>query len=183
MADRASLTRADWLRAALEVLEKQGVDQVRVLALAKDLGVTRGSFYWHFENRADLLQELLEYWASEYTGVVIRSPAIRSGEPGARLLKVAEMVMDLDLARYDLAMFAWAERDPQVAKAVERVYRLRLEFIGEAFEELGFEGEELEMRTWLFVCYQSWERTVFGRQSKRKRRELMKRRLALLTSE
>ena len=57
------LNRGAWLREALEVLRESGIDHVKVEPLAKRLGVTKGSFYWHFKDRADLLRALPEHWA------------------------------------------------------------------------------------------------------------------------
>jgi hypothetical protein len=91
------------------------------------------------------------------------------------------MILDADLAQYDLAFRAWADRDPKVAAQVRRVYRERLDFVRGLFRELGFEGEDLEMRTRLFVAYHGWERVTFPKEPKRRLRALIDRRLALLT--
>ena len=71
MAKKRQLTprysREDWLHKALEVLAAKGPSQLNIGALCKALGVTRGSFYWHFEDRKDFIHELLELWHEEYT--------------------------------------------------------------------------------------------------------------------
>ncbi|MHC4802550.1 MAG: TetR/AcrR family transcriptional regulator, partial [Planctomycetota bacterium] len=153
---------------------------VRVERLARDLGVAKSGFYWHFRDRDDLLRGLLRYWAHEFTDVVREDPRIRAERPLERLRGIMEMVVDHDLTRYDLAMRSWAARDPRAARAFRRVYKTRLDFVGAAFAELGFKGDELEMRTRLFVCHQSWEKIAFG-GSKQARRRFMDRRLRLLT--
>jgi len=89
--------------------------------------------------------------------------------------------MEHDLGGFDLSFWAWAADDREVARRVAGVIRTRLDFVGEAFAELGFEDDELEMRTRLFVCYQPWERTTYPQVSKKRLRELMHLRLALLT--
>ncbi len=63
----ASLSKRDWLQAALDVLDELGAEGVKVLVLAKELNVTRGSFYWPFESKEDLLNQLLDYWEEELT--------------------------------------------------------------------------------------------------------------------
>ena len=68
---RGSLTREDWLNAALEALEESGVGGIKVLSVAKRLGASRGSFYWHFQDQRDLLQSVLEYWDRWSTDTVI----------------------------------------------------------------------------------------------------------------
>lgn len=61
------LTREEWLAKALEVLARKGVAGMRIDALSKALGVTKGSFYWHFKNRDDFTKNLLDYWMSAFT--------------------------------------------------------------------------------------------------------------------
>ncbi|HVU82101.1 MAG TPA: helix-turn-helix domain-containing protein, partial [Rhodanobacteraceae bacterium] len=56
------LSAADWERGALEMIAQEGVDALAVEALARRLGVTKGSFYWHFKNREALLQAALNRW-------------------------------------------------------------------------------------------------------------------------
>ncbi len=73
---KANVSKQDWLLVALEALATSGVESVRVERLAKQLGVAKSSFYWHFKNRHTLLMELLRYWEEEYTGVVIAEARI-----------------------------------------------------------------------------------------------------------
>ncbi|CAG0952441.1 partial Tetracycline repressor protein class A from transposon 1721, partial [Rhodocyclaceae bacterium] len=60
--NRQQLDRAAWTRAALDILAEKGLDGIRVEVLAKRLKVTKGSFYWHFKDRRDLLDAVLETW-------------------------------------------------------------------------------------------------------------------------
>ena len=90
-------SKADWLETALSFLEKEGIAGVKVDSLAKELGIARSGFYWHFRDRADFHNQLLEYWAYEYSEVVMKNPQIQKGEPRERLLKIIHMVKDLDL--------------------------------------------------------------------------------------
>ena len=71
----ASLTADDWARAALDVLTDQGIQAVQITALARQLGVTRGSFYWHFDSREALLDALIEEWRARNTGVMVEALA------------------------------------------------------------------------------------------------------------
>ena len=76
------LGREDWIHGALELLSTAGVEQVKIVPLAKRLGVTSGSFYWHFANRGQLYDALLEYWEQEMTDKAIEQ-AKRLVEPSA----------------------------------------------------------------------------------------------------
>ena len=165
------------------MLEKKGVNQVRVANLAKYLGTSRSGFYWHFRNRQDMLAQLLEYWSHVYTGVIAANPSFLEGSPRQRLVRIANTIVDQDLTRYDLAFRSWAREDTLVAREVERVYSRRMEHLGSIFSQAGFRGEEHAMRTTLFVCYHGWEATMFWRESKSRRKKRIERTLRLLMNE
>jgi hypothetical protein len=94
----------------------------------------------------------------------------------------AEMILDFDLTRYEMAIRQWGLQDAGAARAVKKANQLRLDFARKALSELGFKGDDLEMRTMLFVCYHSWESPMFREISRKRRRELIARRIELLTS-
>jgi AcrR family transcriptional regulator len=71
MSKRNQLTAGDWLKQALEILDNEGIHKVKVEYLARQLGVTKGSFYWHFKNHETLIREMLNYWARILTINVI----------------------------------------------------------------------------------------------------------------
>ncbi len=71
--ERNQLQRFDWLQTALDIFVAEGIDAVRITRLANDLGVTRGSFYWHFQNREDLLHSLVSYWKDKNTAAITDS--------------------------------------------------------------------------------------------------------------
>ena len=81
---RRTLSGEDWLAAALEALRESGVDGVKVLPLARRLGVSRGSFYWHFRDRGELLAAVLDYWDRWSTEVVIDALDASKDEPESR---------------------------------------------------------------------------------------------------
>jgi AcrR family transcriptional regulator len=175
-------SEAEWLEAGLQALSSTGVTGVTVEGLARSLGIARAGFYWHFKNRDDLLRQLLNYWTHELTEVASENPELFAFEPKKRLTRLAEMILDYDLARYDMAFRQWALHDMKAAGGVRKVNRIRLNFVRSAFAELGFAGEDLEMRTMLFVCYHSWESSMFREMSRKQRRKLIARRIELLTS-
>ncbi len=152
------------------------------LSRARRRKVAKSGFYWHFRSRQALLDALLEYWAEDLTQSVTDNHELHSLEPKARLLETSEAILRLDLARHDLAVRHAAEKDEKIAQIVQRVTDLRLDFVRRAFSELGFSGDELEMRTLLFVGYHTWETTTFKSMTKERRKELIKRRIDLLTS-
>ena len=88
-----------------------------------------------------------------------------------------------ELTRYDLQMKAWAKADPAIARRVRQVFRLRLKSSWNIFREMGFRGEDLELRTRLFIGYHSWERVTFDDESKKKLQKYIPAKIALLTEQ
>ena len=127
------------------------------------------------------MRQLLDYWSHELTEVVTSNPDMLALEPKSRLIKTAEMILNYEFTRYEIPIRQWALQDAGAARVVKKMNRLRLDFIGKAFSELGFHGEGLEMRTMLFVCYHSWEAPMFREISRKRRREQIARRIELLT--
>jgi AcrR family transcriptional regulator len=176
------ISKAEWLEAGLQALSEGGIAGITVEGLAKSLGIAKAGFYWHFRNRDDLLRQLLDYWTHEVTEVVTANPEILALKPKQRLIRTAEMILEYDLTRYEIPIRQWALQDALAARAVRKVNRIRLDYIGEAFSELGFTGADLEMRTLLFACYHTWEAPMFREISRKRRRDLIARRIELLTS-
>ena len=179
---RRGLSKADWLEAGLERLASKSIEAITVEDLSRSLGVAKSGFYWHFRSRDDLLRQMLDHWVHEMTEVVTENEQVLAIEPRLRLVTTAEMILTYDLARLDMAIRQWALDDKLAARAVKKVNRVRLGLAREALSELGFEGDDLEMRAMLFVCYHTWESTMFREISRRRRRELIVRRVELLTS-
>lgn len=175
------VSRDQWLQAALDVLDEAGIDGVTIDGLSRQLGVSRSGFYWHFNDRAELQKALLDYWVHELTEVVVNNPKVLALDAKTRLRTTAEMILKYDLARYDLAVRLWARRNKEAARAVRQVNRIRLDFIRNAMIELGFKGNELEMRTMQFVCYHTWERAMFAEISRKKLHNLIEKRIEFLT--
>lgn len=174
------LDRDDWLRAALTLCES-GIESVKVAPLARDLGVTTGSFYWHFKNRQELLEALLEFWERELTNKAIAVARQHAGPPRDRILFLMETVMVEGLARYDLPIWHWAQVDTQAGIVFRRGLRKRLKFARWMFEESGFSAEQAKTRGRMMVILLMGESTLIpGFMTERK--EFLKQKHAILTS-
>jgi AcrR family transcriptional regulator len=143
MAER--LGRADWLLEALRVLAEGGVEGVRVEPLARRLGITKGSFYWHFADRAALLAALLEEWEQRSTLAIIAEVEASGGDAGLRLRELFRLALAAD-GRLDRRLRAWAEDDPRAAAVLRRVDRRRMGYLRRLFGELGFPAAEAKAR-------------------------------------
>jgi len=169
---RPQLAREDWLQAALELCVA-GIDQVKVAPLASDLGVTTGSFYWHFKNRRELLEALLEYWEREMTDKAIETARHYAGSPAERIFFIMDTVMSNSLARYDLAIWQWAQSDVRAGDAFNRVLEKRFSFAKRMFSEVGFSSKQAEVRGRMMVVYMMGESTLIPDPIE-KRRQLLK---------
>lgn len=132
------LTREDWLDAAFESVVEGGFDAARVLPLSQRLGVTRGSFYWHFKDHAELIDDLLKRWVALEEAADQELVAIHTENPQDDLMQV--LVKAFDHAgeeqknmRFELALRGLGRRDPQVAKILGRVDRNRLTILVQKF--------------------------------------------------
>lgn len=168
---RTRISKDQWLQAAMELFSREGEKGVRIEKLARQIGVAKAGFYWHFRGRADLLEQMLVYWEHEFTKVVTANPEILDLPPAQRLLAIMKMVDEYGLTRFDVHFRAWAKNDPAAARCVREVIRVRLDTVRELFSELGFEGEDLEVRAHLFVCYGSNEGDMFGGRGRTPQRD------------
>lgn len=178
---KARVSKTDWLNAGLDVLKESGIEAVRIERLAGRLGVAKSGFYYHFRDREDLRQKLLDYWLALDGSPLLRERMLRAASPQERLRIVADVVNDSELSQLDSAVRQWAQTDLKVRRVWRKEVNKRLEHIRGIFSQLGFEGDELEMRVRTFVAYYSSEGTMFSDLSTKDREALRDLRIALLT--
>lgn len=156
-----NLDRENWIEAACRVLAGHGVEKVRVEPLAKKLGVTKGSFYWHFKNRQELLTAVLDKWEQEESIAVISKVNSTSEEPADRLWTLLEVLFDISAFKLEKAVRAWAQSDPNVALRMAQVDRQRIDHATAMFVEMGIEAGEaiararLTMYAWVGALHVS----------------------------
>lgn len=144
---RPLLSREDWTRAALRSIERDGVAGVAVDRLAKELKATRGSFYWHFRDRDDLVAAALELWERQNTIDLL--PEVEAVEdPVERLRFIVASVYENPVDEIEVTLAAEADQPP-VAAVFARVTATRLELIRRALAEAGVPEGEAERRAWL----------------------------------
>ncbi|MCK4548558.1 MAG: helix-turn-helix transcriptional regulator [Candidatus Krumholzibacteria bacterium] len=155
------MNRIDWLDAALDTLEDEGIEKVKVERLARDLGVTKGSFYWHFKDRSDLLEALLDYYYLTCTAPV--TDAIRKLDlPADQLLEEVERIVEnMGMHTFEKAIYCWAQRDPMAGKHLNENRDRRMAFVLDLFRKAGFAGDEAEARARMFV-YRQMGRSLRG---------------------
>ena len=126
--------RTRWIDEGLRALAAGGPDAVRIEALARTLGVTKGGFYWHFSDRRALLDEMLGTWERQSIDEVIERVEGEGGDARARLRRLFGLASSHGkLIKIDLAIRDWARRDRAVAARLRRVDNRRVEYMRSLF--------------------------------------------------
>lgn len=131
----AQLDRDAWIAAGLAALERGGVGAVAVVPLARELGVTRGSFYWHFASRDALLAAVLDRWERDHSQAVL-DELERVADPRARLGALFER-SGSKAPSYFVRLLDAADDEPLVRATLDRSTEQRLQMIARACAQLG----------------------------------------------
>lgn len=156
---RKPLGRDEWIAGAIEALADDGVAGMRVESLAKRFGVTKGSFYWHFKDRQDLVDAVLQAWKDGRINDIDKQLGAAAGREREQLLQIIEVYGSNRHRKgiaIELALRDWARHDAQASAVVEAVDRYRLESASRLFVANGFGDEEARGRSLLLYAY------VFG---------------------
>jgi AcrR family transcriptional regulator len=177
-AAKAVLTPEDWVRAATQVLVDHGIDHVRVDVLAGELNVTRGSFYWHFRDREDLLRRVLQAWREVSTVQLTKRLEVARSDPRELLADVITLPFRgraaVRAARIELAIRAWARRDPMAQQALDEADSSRIGYHEALFRALGFAPDEAAHRAFLLYGYEVAE-SLMPRQGSAAARDARRR--------
>lgn len=172
---------ADWLQAAFQALRAGGVEAVKVEPLARALGLTKGSFYWHFRDRDALLEALLAEWESRAGARILARIEAAGSSPEARLSLLFETVIREGRGALDPAIRAWALADRRALACLERVDELRLAWLERLFQTMGFAGVEARTRARLAYLALIGEYALQGLADAEDRLAEARRTQALLT--
>jgi AcrR family transcriptional regulator len=142
---RGRLSATDWEQAALDVLAQGGVAAVAVESLARTLGVTKGSFYWHFPTREALLKAAIDRWEQRDEDRVI-AHVERIADPRERLRELFQRVSREVQSHLVYAALLQASDHPLVQPVIERISRRRLALLTAAYAEAGFEPRAAQHR-------------------------------------
>jgi AcrR family transcriptional regulator len=144
--------RSSWIDEGLKALAAGGPDAVRIEALARALGVTKGGFYWHFDGRRALLEEILGAWERVSVDEVIERVEGEGGDARAKLRRLSaiasssEWLLGIEPLRTDLAIRDWARRDKKVARRLRRVDNRRMQYMRSLFGAFVDDRDEVEAR-------------------------------------
>ena len=179
----ARTPRGAWIDAGLQALGAGGPEAVRIEALAKNLGVTKGGFYWHFEDRGALLDEMLDTWERRSIDEVIAGVEAEGGDARARLRRLFELASSRSqqqLLRIDLAIRDWARREPTVARRLRRIDNRRMAYMRSLFGEFCPDEDDVEARCLLAFSLFVGSHFVVVDHGTRTRREVLETALRML---
>ena len=152
MAAPVRAPRASWIEEGFKALAAGGPDAVRIEKLAQTLGVTKGAFYWQFDGRRALLEEMLDAWEQAGVDAVIELLEGGGGDARAKLRRLFALSSASDLGmKIELAIRDWGRRDRAVARRLRRVDKRRLEYMRSLFGEFCRDEVEVDVRCLLFV--------------------------------
>ena len=168
--------RYRWIEQGLQALAAGGPDAVRVEALAKELGVTKGGFYGSFADRNALLEAMLDTWERESTDDVLDRVEREGGDPRTRIERAGVLTFSDDrLLPIDLAVRDWARRDEAVARRLRRVDNRRMELLREMIGTFCTDPDEVEARSLIAFCVAIGEHFLAADHGGRTRRQVVAR--------
>jgi AcrR family transcriptional regulator len=142
---RRYLTDLDWKRAALQAICDGGTGAVAVEPLARALGVSKGSFYWHFASRDDLLRAALEHWEAMEADAFIAS--LRSIEDPRE--RIRQLIVRVSRGSWNCTLhsaLSAAADDPIVKPVLQRVSQKRMSYLADSYRLLGFSDDAASLR-------------------------------------
>ena len=179
MAAPTRTPRSKWIEQGLRALAAGGPDAVRIESLAQALGVTRGGFYWHFEDRNALLAEMLDRWERATTEEVADRLERERGDVRDKLQRLLALTSSSVLIT-DLAVRDWARRDPAVAERLRRVDNRRMDHLRALFGTLTSDADDVEARCLLFFSLLISNHSIAAEHGARSRADVLTRTLRLI---
>jgi AcrR family transcriptional regulator len=168
--------RTSWIEEGLRALGTGGPDAVRIEKLAQALGVTKGGFYWHFDDRDALLEEMLDAWERVMIDAVIEHVEGEGGDARAKLRRLFALASSTEargLMRIDLAVRDWARRDKAVARRLRRVDNRRMEYMRSLFGAFCRDEDDVEVRCLLVASLFAGNKLLAADHGPRSRAEVL----------
>lgn len=145
-----------WLNAAYEMLRENGIEAVKVMPLAKELGLTRTSFYWHFTDRDALLEAMIRRWEQKNTGNLINQTKGFAETITEAMLNVFDCWLDENLfdARMDLAIRNWARNNSELQARLDLADAKRAKALFDMFKKFGYDDAQAQARSMTVIYTQ-----------------------------
>jgi AcrR family transcriptional regulator len=167
-----------WIEAGFRQLARAGVEGVRVEVLAKHLGVTKGGFYRRFEDRAALLEGMLQRWSAGRIAAIEQQTSLDGETARDRLRALIRLYserMNTEAMAVELAIRQWARSDEAAATAVASVDAARLKNVGQLYRATGLKPEQADAQAFLFYAFIFGQSLLFLERGPRGRAQLIAR--------
>ena len=176
--------RSSWIDEGLRALGRGGPEAVRIEPLARTLGVSKGGFYWHFEDRPALLEELLDTWERKMVDEVVEHVEREGGDARGRLRQLFSLASSSEarsLMRTELAIRDWARHDKGVAARLRRVDNRRMDYMRALFAGFCSDEDDVEARCMLALSLFIGSRFIAAEHGARSRADVLELTLEWLT--
>jgi AcrR family transcriptional regulator len=152
---RTLLRQQDWIEAAIDELSTKGLDGLAVEPLARRLQVSKGSFYWHFRDRQELLEAVLDYWKSRaFTQVVSELSPIRDSRKRLAALIQTAWSNPRHLRAEGALISAASTGNKPVQRVVREVVNGRIDYLRSLYLEMGLKPEDAAR--WAVIAYSAY---------------------------
>ncbi len=153
---RPNVTQEAWLDGAYDMLTESGVESVKIMKLAKRLGLTRTGFYWHFKDRDALLEAMIARWENRNTGNLIARTQAEADTITEAMFNLFDCWVDDRLfdAKLDLAIRNWARNDSALQARVRCADDNRIAAIAAMFARFGYETAQAQVRAMTVIYTQ-----------------------------
>ena len=181
MAAPARTPPASWVQEGLRALGAGGPDAVRIEKLAEALGVTKGGFYWHFEDRSALLGEMLDAWERLVIDQVIERIEGEGGDARDKLHRLSSLASSRpDLMKIELAIREWARRDRGVARRLRRLDNRRMDYLRSLYGAFCADADDVEVRCMLQLSLWVGDPLIAADHGARSRADVVRQALSWL---
>ena len=145
------LSLDDWTSRALDLLISEGVGALKVARLCRELGVTKGSFYWHFTDLEALKKAVADRWCEQTRATLDQTSAMADVPPLERIRMMAAGLLEDRSWSVERTLREWARTDPQVAETIAASERHVFALVEDALRELGHSDRDARLRAGLLV--------------------------------
>ena len=151
------VTKEQWLQGALAFILEHGVFGMTPDRLAKFLGTSRSSYYWHFKSQQDFRFQVIDYWIQRYTHVVADQLLALEGPPEGRIEMLFDLILEDHITKYEGAAHALAYGDDALIQMIKETYRFRQEFLKMTLAEIGIREDRRDALSRLLMAFLTWE--------------------------
>ncbi|WP_372864503.1 TetR/AcrR family transcriptional regulator [Spongiibacter sp.] len=147
-------SKLQFIHAALDILATTGsVKALTIDRLCRQLGISKGSFYWHFKGRAELIEAVVDFWADEFQQSIHQNIRQASdNEPSRTFEELVSFWLSSNFAQLDQVMRNWARQEAAVAKAVQQADLLLMDFVSQQIVAMGHQQTEAQYRARLLIA-------------------------------